>query len=384
MLNFKLPLITLWICLSVAHADGIDLHAHLFLEHGVPHWFYNGCFTCPLQAKDYSSLTGSKANEEELLKSKLDITVASIYAVSFGFRDLRESIRQQIQAARDFVLRHPDWIIARSSATAAAAIKYKKRVLVLSLEGADGILQREEDIQEFLIKSPIALVTPLHLTDDEFGGAAFLRSFHGFLNFSSFVRGIFDPIWVEDVRTNHVGLTEQGRWLIKKLIESRVWIDLAHASDKAQKEILSETAKLKLPLLYTHTSLREYHGAERGLAKWQIEEIKSKGGMVGLLPSRNYLNGTPQYECDIKAFFMQYRQIANQIGRNSVTIGSDFNAPIEHLAPGCGTYEGIDEEGFWRPDQISELWGAVNNFQVGLADPKGQLGQFLKLWARVR
>jgi microsomal dipeptidase-like Zn-dependent dipeptidase len=379
-----LILLSLTMIASPSRGEGMDLHSHLFLEHGVPSWFYKGCFTCPLGASDWSSLRGTKANEETLLNSKLNLVVVALHSTSIGIWDRKESIRRQIAALNNFLETHPDWILAKSAAVAADAIKKKKQIMVVSLEGADGVLEDENDIKEFILKGPISIVTPLHLTDDEFGGAAFLYSFRGFLNFKAFVKNIWTPNVVDGVRVNELGLTPRGEWLLNKLVDARVWVDFTHASDVAQKQMSSLTSKTKQPLLYTHTVLREYHGAERGLSKSQIEEIRKTGGFVGLLPSRNYLNGTPNYECDLRAFFNHYKKLSDRIGRNSVTIGSDFNAPLEHLAPGCGDDQGIDKEGFWREDQISDLWKKLNEFQVGIADPKGQVTQFLKVWAKVR
>lgn len=369
---------------SHSRGEGMDLHSHLFLEHGAPSWFYKGCFTCPLEGTGWSSLRGTKANEETLLNSKLNLVVVSLHATSIGIWDRKGAIRSQVAALQTFLEGHPDWILAKTAAVATEAIKKKNKVLVVSLEGADGVLENEDDIKEFILQGPISIVTPLHLTDDEFGGAAFMNSFRGFVNFKAFVKNIWTPNVVDGVRVNELGLTPRGEWLLNKLVDAKVWIDFTHASDAAQKQMLAITSKTKQPLLYTHTVLREYHGAERALSKSQIEDIKKTGGFVGLLPSRNYLNGTPNYECDLRAFFNHYKKLSDRIGRNSVTIGSDFNAPLEHLAPGCGDDQGIDKEGFWREDQLNELWKKFNEFQTGIADPKGQVTQFLKVWSKVR
>ncbi len=374
-----------WITLLVSghsRASGLDIHNHLFLDHGVPSWYYRGCFTCPLKAHDYSALISTKVNEEVLLKSKMDLVVASIYAMSFFERSLRDSVRAQIAEAKSFVQRHPQWVLARSSREATEALKNKRQVLVLSLEGAAGVLENEEDFREFVSEGPIAMVTPLHLTDDEFGGAAYMWNFHGLVNFISYLKNLFrwNPARIENVRVNPRGLSERGEWLVSRLLGSKVWVDLAHASDKAQMTMISMMAKSHQPLLYSHTSLREFHGAERGLAQWQIEEIKQKGGVVGLLPSLDYLNNTPNAKCDLEAFAIQYRKLANQIGADAITIGSDFNAPVRHLGPGCG----LGENGFWNSSQVDELWKAVNQVQPGLADSSAQLKKFLQLWSLVR
>src|SRR5690348_15210319 len=136
-------------------AQGIDLHTHLFLELGTPTWFYKGSFFEPLQATSWSSLRGTKSNEKTLLKSNLDIVVASLHAVSTGPFSIRDSIRAQIKEAQNFTKQNPSWIIATTPAQALGALKQKKHVLVLSLEGAEGTLENDDDIDEFVKKGPI-------------------------------------------------------------------------------------------------------------------------------------------------------------------------------------------------------------------------------------
>jgi microsomal dipeptidase-like Zn-dependent dipeptidase len=391
-------LINLVLTALVCFGSGMDLHNHLFIDQGVPTWFYDGCFKCPLGAKNAESLIGSKANEETLIKSDLDLVVVSLYAHARGKYSLKDAIRKQIETAKDFVSRNPNWVIARNARIARRALQSGKRVLVLSLEGADGILDDQPAIEEFLLDGDIAIVTPLHLVDDEFGGAAFLREFHGLLNFLPYVKSLikWNPTKIENVRINSQGLTERGDWLIEKLIATKTWIDLAHASDKAQMKIISAMARARQPLLYTHTVLREFHGAERGIAQWQIAEIASKDGMVGLLPSRNYLvnthgEGEDCATCEkschdgLYSFAVQYLKLAKALGPERITMGSDFNAPINHLEKGCSTGNSSETEGFWNLSQTKDLWPSVEKVsQSGPINPRAQLDKFLELWGRVR
>ena len=52
--------------------------------------------------------------------------------------------------------------------------------MILALEGASGIIETDEDLAEFVDRDGIRIVTLIHLTDDEFGGAAFLKGYRKF------------------------------------------------------------------------------------------------------------------------------------------------------------------------------------------------------------
>jgi len=377
--------------------SGLDLHNHLFIDEGIPGFLYKGCFSCPIQTTSYSDLFKSKANKETLESSGLDIVVASLYAHPLGVWDMRDSIRRQITLAKDFVNQSPGWVLARRSSEARRAILSGKRVLVLALDVASGILETKEDFEEFLVREPIAIVTPLHFIDDQFGGAALMRSFYSLVNPLSALSSWWSPTILEGVSINKNGLTNAGRKLIAELVARKVWIDLTHASDLSQMEIISTIKKANQPLLYSHTTLREYMGAERALSQWQIAEIGRSGGMVGLLPSMNYLKNTDVSElgkcknCNtsckegIVAFAQQVRRLGKQIGFSSETLGSDFNAPLPHLAGGCEAGgEGVTS-GLQNMSDIKHLWESVNYYIApDQVNPKHQVQRFLNLWQRVR
>ena len=62
------------------------------------------------------------------------------------------------------------------------------------------------------------------------------------------------------------------------------------------------------PFLFTHTALRKYYKAERGIAKWMIDEIKNHEGMVGLVPSEEMILDTegPKNLCP-RLWWLQWR-----------------------------------------------------------------------------
>jgi microsomal dipeptidase-like Zn-dependent dipeptidase len=216
--------------------------------------------------------------------------VASLYAHALGPYQKKEAIRHQIKIAKEFVREWPRWVLAVDAKQAQEALKKNKKVLVLSLEGAEGVLDTESDLQEFVVHGPIRSVTPIHLSDDSIGGAALMKHVFGVINPAAFFKSLWNPKRIEDVRVNTKGLSEKGHWLMQRLLDLKIWVDLTHASDISQMEMISMMKKAKQPLLYSHTTLREFYGAERGLAQWQVDEMKSTGGMVGLIPSPGYLD----------------------------------------------------------------------------------------------
>ena len=164
-----------------------------------------------------------------------------------------------------------------------------KRVLVLSLEGAEHVLEKVEDLNYFIDQRGISIVTPIHLSDTHFGGAAYMRGFRKtFLNLSKLI----SPLRSEGVKINFKGMGKRGEWLLDELIKRQVWIDLTHGSDLYIAEAMKKVKAAGQPFLFTHTALRKYYKAERGLADWMIKEIKSHEGMVGLVPSEEMILDT--------------------------------------------------------------------------------------------
>jgi hypothetical protein len=153
----------------------VDLHSHLFMKPGLG-LLFNGSFFGPLKARGWKSRFGQQINEETLQKSQIGLMVVALYANPIFTWTPRAAIREEIRQAELFVSRHPnEWVIARSAAQARAAINEGKRVLVLSLERASWILETEADLKEFVDEKGIRIVTLMHLIDDRFGGAGFLK-----------------------------------------------------------------------------------------------------------------------------------------------------------------------------------------------------------------
>jgi len=366
----------------------VELHAHLFMKEGMT-WAFKGDFFGPLRATSWKDPLSSQANPETLENSGLSVVVATLYAHPLFTLSLRESIRRQIALARKFVLTHDDWVLATEPFQAREALAEGKHVMILALEGASGILEDEHDIHEFIDDGGIRIVTPLHLMDDEFGGVAFLKGFRAWSSPLAWLRQLFLPRYNEGVRINHDGLTATGQWLLTALLKHHVWIDLAHASDASQAEMISVIKAARQPLLCTHTVLRKYHGAERGISNSTLEQIKNTQGILGLMPSEEMLEGAPRAnDCpsSISSLATEYTEIAAELGNDSVMLGSDFNGGIPHLAPtgpGCVTGTSIDQQGLWNIGQSTEVWKAMAKLGAPVPNPLSKMADhFVEVWAK--
>jgi microsomal dipeptidase-like Zn-dependent dipeptidase len=305
-----------------------------------------------------------------------------------------------MEEARNFVSAHPDWVIAKSSKEARAALNEGKRVMILSLEGMSGILENEEDIQEFVDKDGIRIVTPLHFIDDWAGGAALMPGAAALVNpfaaFESFVQSRRDE---NGVFVNEQGLTSKGQSFIESLVRHGVWIDFSHASDHSIREMIPILKNAGQPLLFTHTILRQAFHGERGIPEKFLREVATSGGIVGILPSDDMLKGTVvppelcpvecngQCEGGIAAFATQYAAMSKIVPPSHLSIGTDIDAPITFLKPSCPASAAIHPKGYWSYRQLPVLNAYLQDKHLTPeAAPGGndaRIDAFLSAWEKV-
>ncbi|MEK6579105.1 MAG: membrane dipeptidase, partial [Bdellovibrionota bacterium] len=351
--------------------------------------FFTGDFDGPIQATSWRDRFRSQTDPETLERSEIGLVVATLYAHPLMVWSLKDSIRAQIAQAQAFVAQHPNWMIASNSQEARRALEGGKRVIVFALEGASGILETEEDLHEFVDEKKIKIVTPLHLTDDHYGGVALL---HGFLGLSSpfaWFRSMFVRPDVEGVYVNSHGLTDEGRTFARALIRHRAWIDLSHASDKSQIELSEMMTKAGQPLLYTHTVLRKYHKAERGISEAQLHLVAKTDGLIGLMPSEQMLEGTPGDLCQAGAAKLatQYKEVSEILPPDSIALGSDYNGGLPRLAPWalqCKPESPVERDGLTTIAQVPYLWKSLMRLGASVPHPLSKtIDHFLEAWRRV-
>ena len=367
----------------------VELHAHLFMKQGLG-WLFRGDFDGPLLADDWSDRLSSKVNAASLDASGNGIVIVSLFAHPAYRGDVRAAIREQIARTEQFAARHPDWSIARSASQAEALLRSGQRVLVLSLEGAGGVLESEADLREFVDRRGIAIVGPLHLVDDRFGGAASLTGYQYLGNPLNASRQALRCASHDSqgAELNPRGLTTQGEALVQALLARGVWIDLTHASEAALLELVPMVRAANQPLLFTHTSLRRYRPAERALSDSMLEQVAASRGVVGLLPSADAFErgvADPSEARSVQAFAAMAGAVAAALGSEALMLGGDWNGGMRHLEPTRGTHTELDDEpGLFHMGQTPILWSALSARGVAPSSGRATLRYFLTAWARVR
>jgi membrane dipeptidase len=374
-------------------AGGVDLHSHLSMKPALGPLF-RGEIDAPLQADSWRDRLSSNVNGEALDASGLSVVVAALFSHAVLGGDMRDQVREQIAEIQAFVRTHPRWAIVRDAAEARAHLAAGGRVIVLSLEGASGVLESEEDLVEFVDRLGIRMVTPLHLVDDRYGGAA---TMHGFQYLSN-------PLGVaarlleihEGIEKNPRGLAPLGRRLVAELLARGVWIDFTHASDAAVREILPMVRAAGQPVLITHAVLRRHRPAERSTSDEMLQAVQASGGIVGLLPSEDAFESPPDRLClpgctaeacehGVNGFAAVWADAARRVGADAVMLGGDYNGGVRHLAPSCGTGTSLDgPRGLWSIAQSGDLLVALSRLGAPRAPLASTLERFLGTWARVQ
>ena len=376
-----------------APEGGVDLHAHVSMKPALG-CLFSGHIEGPLEADSWDDRLSSKLNAATLSASGLSVVVVALFAHPVLGGDMRAQVREQIEEVEAFTRAHPRWAIARDAAQARALLSAGRRVLVLSLEGASGVLESEEDLVEFVDRRGIRVVTPLHLVDDRYGGVATLGGSSYLGNPLGVAARLFDA--QGGIERGARGLTPLGRRLIAELLARGVWIDLTHASDAALTEIVPMVRAAGQPLLVSHAILRRHKPHERATSDELLKAVAASGGIVGLVPSEDAFHlpegrlcppGCSAEACEhgVNAFAAVWADAARLLGAEAVMLGSDHNGGMRHLRASCGTGGPLDEPaGLWNMGQSAALLDALAKLGAPRAPLRATLDRFLSAWGRVK
>jgi microsomal dipeptidase-like Zn-dependent dipeptidase len=353
--------------------------------------------------------------------------------IHFNRREnVRRSVEQEYLDLLTFVREHSnDFGIARNTAEARALLKQGKTVIVLSLEGAWATLETPEDFHLWIEERGLAIVTPVHLTPDDLGGNSMMNTLVSLANSTmDFLRALnaSNGTCINVYCKSLNGLTPKGERIIDELMYRNVWIDLAHANDLELESILRRyehgtptSGSVPLPALITHTQLRDYFPVERGLSELEIDYIHKHDGIAGLIPSQ-YMMPVAMKNAEAEAAKIKPELATNPVKARAaacisgidifrgtvahaaevlgdvsrVTLGSDINAPLNGLSPGCG--EPVAAAGVSSGQALLDLhrrgyysysqWNALTRFvapeKMSAPWADQALEHFLTLWERVR
>ncbi len=316
----------------------------------------------------------------------------------------RRLILRQLAYVEDFVADNPErFALARSPEEARALLTTTdKMVIVHSIEGGRRILTQPEDAA-FWASQGVALVTLIHLLDDELGGAALNGGLLGRL---------INPAGAKKLRRGQErGLTERGRQALVELGEAGILVDLTHMSQQSVGESLSLMAERGMPPVVTHGMLSTLTAGERSFSPAQVVEIYRLGGVFNLAltglalapdePEAGHCSGT------LHSFGLQYEAVQQVLAQSeelrghdptSLAVGwsSDWNGWTSHSRPVYGPGRcrplgelpehplAIDTVGLAHPGLLPQHWQRLEEGGVELEPMLRSAERFLRLWEQAR
>jgi len=118
------------------------------------------------------------------------------------------------------------------------------------------------------------------------------------------------------------GITKHGQIIIDECVKHGVIMDLAHISKKGFFEVLDRLPK-GIPAIASHTIIKKAHNHPRGLEEDQVQAIKSRDGVMGIMNSRAFLGGD-----DLKVYVRHILAARDLVGYKHVAIGSDLDGGV--------------------------------------------------------
>lgn len=329
----------------------------------------------------------------------------------------RELVSSELRYVEDFVAAHSDgWAMAKSPQQARELLMHTdKRVVVHSIEGGHLILSGPDDAR-FWAEQGVALVTVMHLRDDELGGAGVLPMKVGRL---------INP---DGARKREMGerrgLTERGAQAIVELDDAGILVDLSHMSPDTVDDALAVTAQHGIAPVVTHSKLVTLQHSDLAFRDDQVLEIYRQGGIFSLGLSPQQLDPfhaddeTPPEVCPSTVEMFAYHWNAvrelvlshaqelvgapaesltpEQRTRLAVGWSSDWNGWVSHAAPVYGRGRcrdlsllpadatAFDTRGLAHPGLLPGHWAAMERMGYDLDPMMRSAERFLVLWEQAR
>ncbi|WP_347310620.1 dipeptidase [Defluviimonas sp. SAOS-178_SWC] len=116
------------------------------------------------------------------------------------------------------------------------------------------------------------------------------------------------------------GLTDFGREVVKKLVEKRMIIDLAHASPAMAREVLD---MVDVPVVVSHTGIYSHCQTVRNFPDDLMKAVADKGGLIGI-------GFWKEVTCDDGPAGIAGAIVAAiaLVGADHVSLGSDFDGAV--------------------------------------------------------
>ena len=162
-----------------------------------------------------------------------------------------------------------------------------------------------------------------------------------------------------DSESEHGGLSEFGRQVVRRMNRLGLLVDISHASKSSMMQVI---ALSDMPIVATHSCARALCNHPRNLDDEQLRALRDHGGVVQVTMVSAFLrSGARTADIGVEAVVDHIDYIANLIGIDHVGIGTDFDGG--GMVRDCGNAAQVPaitneliRRGF-RDDAISKIWG---------------------------
>ncbi len=224
-----------------------------------------------LQPKDVSNLDLVRAKQ-----GGLDAQVFSIWCgPQYGKGTAFKFANREIDSLYALIARYPDRItLVRNAVELEKAVKEKKMAALIGVEGGHMIEDRI-DYLDSLAKRGMCYLT---LTWN---------------NSTSWASSAADETTRRE-SLKHIGLTDYGKQIVRRMNELGVMIDLSHPGEQTFYDVLATTTK---PVIASHSCAYSINPFRRNLKDAQLKALAKNGGVVFV----NFYSGFVDSTFDKKA-----------------------------------------------------------------------------------
>ncbi|MEZ4224997.1 MAG: membrane dipeptidase [Polyangiaceae bacterium] len=192
--------------------------------------------------------------------------------------------------------------VVRNVAEYEAARAEGKHAAFIGIQGGNA-LDATPDALDLIPDDLILRITLVHLTSSALGAT------------SSPLRLGSDP-----------GLTDRGRDYVQRLNDKRVFVDLAHISQKGFWDAVEVHAKDK-PFIVTHTGVCGVTPHWRNLDDDQLRAVADSGGTIGIMYQSSFL-GDGSFSGRAESVANHLLHVVRTVGDDHASLGSDWDGAI--------------------------------------------------------
>lgn len=123
-----------------------------------------------------------------------------------------------------------------------------------------------------------------------------------------------------DTITEHNGLSDFGREVVKEMNRCGIMVDVSHIAEKSFYDVVAET---QVPVIATHSAVKALCNHDRNMTDDQLRKLKENGGVIQIAVFDKYIKEGGHANVKDVADHIDYA--VKLIGIDHVGIGTDFD-----------------------------------------------------------